>query len=519
MGTAVTEKTKAQIAIDWIERNLIIPDGDYVGDKFKLAEFQKNILIDIYDNDVPIRKAIISMGRGAAKSTLCACILALYLVGPFVKQNTQLVSTALTKEQAGLTYELLVKMLLMNGYFKKYIHVRDFKKQIVNKKLRITYTALSADVKDKQGGAAYVAVHDEVGSIKGPTSALLNAVDYGMAKNKESISFYISTQAEADTDYFSQLIDTYKEGVEPSVYVKVFACPEDVDPFSEEALEYHPAFNEFADKESIRIKQREAKLMPNELARFRQFYLNQRVDADSAFINPEVWNLNGEEPEDWKNKDVIVALDLSMKNDLTSMTLMFRNDNNDKLSIVPFFYLPEAAIKKRPENERPVWQRWVSDGKLIQIPGESVEYSYVAEQLSYINQHARIIKVVFDPWNIKYFKRDLIEKGFTEHWIDEYLHEFRQNVKDMSPAIRELENMIVNQRLAHGNHPVLTMCFKNVKVKVDSGITNNRMFQKKSSDRKIDGAITTAMCAGAWHDFGTQPKPKSYLFEEDLFVI
>lgn len=514
MGTV----NKSEIAINWIENNLIVPDGDYVGKKIQLADFQKEVLQDVFDNPHGTMKAIITMPRGAAKTTLCACILALFLIGPFVKQNTQLVSTALTKEQAGLTYDLLAKMLVMNHYLAKYVKIRDFKKQIVNPKLRITYTALSADAKDKQGGAAYVAVHDEVGSIRGPRSDLITAVDYGMKKNKGSISFYISTQAAGNNDFYSNLIDTYKDGGEPTAIVKIFACPEEVDPLSEEALEYHPAFNTFGDKEGLRALQREARLMPTKLVEFRQFFLNQRVDAEGAFINPAIWKVNGNQPEPWHGKDVYVSLDLSRVNDLTSMTILFKNDHDEKFSVVPFFYLPQDGIREKAKNDRVQWDVWANEGFITLTPGKIVGYEYVAKQLREIHEKANIVKFAFDRYNIFYFKKHLLDVGFNEHWIQEHQIDFGQGFKSMHPAILQLETMLIQEELAHGNHPVLTYCFDNVKVVVDPA--NWRKFDKKSKDRKIDGAITTVMCAGIYADFGkNKAKPKTYMHEEDLFII
>jgi phage terminase large subunit-like protein len=63
----------------------------------------------------------------------------------------------------------------------------------------------------------------------------------------------------------------------------------------------------------------------------------------------------------------------------------------------------------------------------------------------------------------------------------------------MTPALRELEEKLVNNKLRHGNHPVLTMCAANARVVGDSGA---RKFDKKHARGRIDGMVSLAMAVG-----------------------
>jgi hypothetical protein len=89
--------------IEFIQKTCYIPEGRKVGEPLKLAKFQKEIIRAIYDNDVPTRRAIISMGRKNAKTSLSACLLLNHLCGPSAaeRRNSQLYSTAQSREQAG----------------------------------------------------------------------------------------------------------------------------------------------------------------------------------------------------------------------------------------------------------------------------------------------------------------------------------------------------------------------------------------------------------------------------------
>jgi phage terminase large subunit-like protein len=64
----------------------------------------------------------------------------------------------------------------------------------------------------------------------------------------------------------------------------------------------------------------------------------------------------------------------------------------------------------------------------------------------------------------------------------------------MSPALRVLETDALNGRLAHGKHPVLTMCAANARVTGTDA--NNRKLDKQRSRGRIDGMVALTMARG-----------------------
>lgn len=509
---------KSDAAIEWIESHLFVPEGKAVGQPLKLADFQKEILRKIYDNEHNTRSAFVTMPRKAAKTTLCACIMLLHLVGPFALPNSQIVSTALTRRQAAILFDLAVKMVNFSPYLKDYIDIRRSSKELLVPDLGTVYQALSSDAPSALGLSPALAIHDEVGAIKGPYSDLIDAVETGSGAQANPMSVYISTQAATDSDLLSILIDDALKGTDPRSVVVVYKTPNEVDPFSEEALTFHPAYGSFLNKDEARHKQQEAKRIPSKEPSFRNLYLNQRVEVNTPFISKTTWMQNAQAPELWEGKELYIGLDLSRNNDLTSMTMAYMNEKDDKVSILPFFYLPEDGIADKSRNDRTPWDIWAKEDVLTTTPGKVVDYRFVAQQLMNISRKAKIVAVAFDRYNINYFKRDLLEVGFTEDWIKEHFVDFGQGWVSMSPAIRTLENMFLADSLAHGNHPILWHCFNSAKVIEDHA--NNRKLVKQSPERKIDGAITTVMAIGVMSDYGAiKPKKKSYLQNSDLFII
>jgi len=86
-----------------------------------------------------------------------------------------------------------------------------------------------------------------------------------------------------------------------------------------------------------------------------------------------------------------------------------------------------------------------------------------------------------------------LSAGFNEAELAKFV-EFGQGYVSMSPAIRELESLLLARKIRHHNHPVLTMCASNATVMQDPAA--NRKFLKGRSTGRIDGLVALAMAIG-----------------------
>jgi phage terminase large subunit-like protein len=64
----------------------------------------------------------------------------------------------------------------------------------------------------------------------------------------------------------------------------------------------------------------------------------------------------------------------------------------------------------------------------------------------------------------------------------------------MSPALRDLEAIILERKLKHGGHPILQMCASNAVIAVDDA--GNRKLSKKRSSGRIDGMTALVIALG-----------------------
>lgn len=445
--------------------------------------------------------AIISFGKKNAKTTMASFLLLLHLAGPEAIRNTQLPSTATSRDQAAVLFDLAAKIVRMSPTLEPVITIRDTVKQLYCPELGTLYRALSADASTAHGQSPIFAVHDELGQVRGPRSELFNAVENAMGAHENPMSIVISTQAPTDADLLSILIDDALAGNDPRVVVSLYTADEDLDPFSEEAIQQaNPAYGDFLNAKEVMKQAKDAKRMPAQEPLYRNYTLNQRVEASSPFVTKSVWGANGGQPEG--GRIAYGGLDLSETNDLTALVLVV--PSGGVLHVHPTFWLPAEGLPERARKDRVPYDVWAQQGLIQTTHGRSVEYEYVAKCLADQFQQMDLRKIAFDRWNMRHLRPWLVKAGLSESFIEERFMDFGQGYVSMSPALRSLESLLLNAKLRHGNHAVLTMCAANSVVKSDEA--GNRKLDKKRSRGRIDGMVALAMaCAAASEDMDGKP--------------
>lgn len=484
--------TRGEENAQWIERYCRIPEGKYVGKPVKLTAKQKKWLCRIYDT--PTRLFILSMGRKGAKTTFAAFLLLLHLCGPEAVRNGHLFSDAQSRDQASILFALAAKIVRMSPDLLSAVQIRDTAKQIACPELGTLYHALSAEASTAFGLSPSFVVHDELGQVKGPRSALYEALETASAAQENPLSIIISTQAPTDADLLSLLIDDALTGADPRIKVEIYTAPVELDPFGEEAIRLsNPHYDEFMNKEEVLRQASDAKRMPSREASYRNLILNQRVEARNPFCPRSVWESNGAQPLGSLQaaSEVFGGLDLSSVADLTALVLVSKH--GEAWDVRPTFWLPENGLAEKSRNDRVPYDLWAQQGFLQTTPGSSIEYEFVAEYLRGVFDSCRIKAIAFDRYNMKFLKPWLEKVGFTEEELERFI-EFGQGFASMSPAIRALESLLLSRKIRHGNHPVLNMCNSNATVMTDPA--ENRKFIKGKATGRIDGMVALAEAVG-----------------------
>lgn len=475
-----------------------------VGRRVKLTPQQREWLQDIYDS--PTRTFVLSMGRKNGKTAFSAFLLLLHLCGPEAKPNSQLFSTALSRDQAAILFALAAKMVRMSPDLAEYVVIRDTAKQLACPELGTLYRALSADAPTAFGLSPAFTVHDELGQVKGPRSELYEAIETASAAQDEPLSIIISTQAPTDADLLSLLIDDALSGSDPSLKVRLYTTPLDADPFDDKTIrQANPHFDVLMNKAEVRRQAEDARRLPSREAAYRNLILNQRVEARSPFVSRAVWQENGGAPGPLDRRKVWAGLDLSSVSDLTALVMV-----DDEGGVHSTFWLPHEGLSEKARTDRVPYDVWARDGLLKTTPGRSIEYEFIAEHLRGVFDRCDVQALAFDRYNMKFLRPWLEKVGFSEAEMARFV-EFGQGMVSMSPALRELESRLLAKKLRHGNHPVLTMCAANATVVTDTA--GNRKFTKAKSTGRIDGMVALAMAVGVMpQQVAAEPKFQMLFF-------
>ena len=481
--------TRAEKVIAFIERHCVTPEGALVGKPIVLAEFQKRFLRAIYNNPHGTRRALLSIARKNGKSVLCSGILLASLVGPEAKQNSQIVCGAMSRDQAALIFNAASKMVQLSPVLSQIVRIVPSGKRLIGLPLNTEFRALAADGKTAAGLSPVLCLIDEIGQIRGPQSDFVDQLTSSQGAHAEPLLIAISTQAANDADLFSQWLDDAERSKDPRIVSHCYAAPEGADLMDESAwAAANPALGLFRSLDDLREQLTQAQRMPSMENSARNLLLNNRISTVSPFISPGVWQSCAGAVLPFGDAPVWAGLDLSGKTDLTALVIIGKVAGI--WQVVPHFWAPEIGLSDRAKRDRAPYDVWHRQGYLHSTPGATIDYEFVASDMAAILSGLNVQAVAFDRWRI-----DLLKKELSKIGSDLPLIPMGQGFKDQSICLDALEAELLNARVAHGGHPVLTMCAANAIVVRDPA--NGRKLDKGRATGRIDGLAAMANAFGA----------------------
>lgn len=490
--------TRAGRVLAFIDKYILVPEGKLVGKRLILDQFQIDFIVDVYDNPHMTRQGILSIARKNGKSGLIACIVLAHTIGPERLLNSQIVSGAKSREQAGLVYSLAEKMLNLQPAFRGLYKCIPSSKKIIGLKANVEYKALAAEGTTAHGLSPVLAILDEVGQVQGSSSSFLDAVLTSQGAHDTPLTLMISTQASSDADFLSLRIDDALTGTDPHTICHVYEADKGCDLLDREQWKKaNPALGTFRGIMDLEAQLKQASRIPSLEATARNLLLNQRISLFSLWLSPTVWKENKASPDIEafrKSGNVSLGLDLSMRNDLTAAVLSCK-DEDGFVHLLPFVFAPEIGMKERELRDKAPYTTWVAQGSLIAVPGATLDYSWLCKYLKLkLDQLGiSVATVQFDRWRIKELQSAAAVEGFASEavWV-----EIGQGYVGMSPRIEHFETYLLQGKIKHGSHPLLNMAAANAITVKDPA--NNRKLDKTKTTQRIDPIVAAVMSVGAY---------------------
>lgn len=482
--------TRAERNIRWLE-GLVITSGAYAGQPLKLRAWQKAILRRIYavgpGGIRPVRTALISMGRKGGKSTLCAGLALLHLVGPEAVPRGQVVSAAADRGQAAIIFNELKAFALANPDIADRVIFRDFNKTVEDVVTGSTFAALSADARKAHGLSPTVAICDEVAQWRGRD--LLDALQTGQGAHAEPLLLAISTRSPDPLNPLEELIK-YAEQVDdgtiadPTFVSAVYSAPIEADPWAEETWRLA---NPDADQHriaDIRVQALRAERLPSLEPAFRAFVLNMPTAADTRFIGPADWDACGGAAE--PSGRCFGGLDLaSGASDLTAVSLYWPETGALKV----WAFLPSQALETKAREDAAPYRQWMAQGLVVEIPGRAIDRAWLLAWIARQVEGLDLAGIASDRWGVNDLLAVCDREGITLP-----LRPHGQGFKDMSPSVTAFETAVIAGTLRHGGNPLLRWALANAAVDTDPA--GGRKFSKQRATGRIDPLVAAVEAVG-----------------------
>jgi hypothetical protein len=495
---------------------LPLVDGPAVGQRFVVDPWLEAWIRDIYEPEFVdgvrvVRTAVLSCARKNAKSYAVAGLLLGHLCGPEAIPNGQVFSCAVDREQAAVIFHMCRKMIEMTPFLNRVLRITKSMKTIDVKVSNIkgrgsVYRALSADSSTKHGLGPSFFVYDEYGEARNDN--LWNTMFDGQQAVSSPLAIAISTQTNDPQHPFSQMIDDGLTGQDPTIVCHLFAAPEGCDLMDESAwLAANPALSTWKKRAPIAAAASVAKRLPSKEQSFRRRYLNQRVSQHDALITRADWMAclpGGEFPaptfeakDAWdfeEGEEVYVGLDMSLRTDLTAMTIVSAT-NGDRVKTICF--KPRAYLEEHGERDRQPYATWVKQGWMIATPGRMVDPLFVAREIQRIHARNPIKGLAYDRAYAGELLKRMDEIGMIAQEGEGAglrIVPWGQGFVSMGKAVNAFEQSVLQAELKSDGNPSLTYCVGSAVVEADH--TGQRRFSKNKVTQRIDAAVALAMTLG-----------------------
>lgn len=489
------DKEYADFAVTFIE-SLCHTKGTWAGKKFELIDWQEQIIRDLFGILKPngyrqFNTAYIEIPKKNGKSELAAAIALLLTCGDG-EQRAEVYGAAADRQQASIVFDVAADMVRMCPALNKRVKILASQKRLIYEPTNSFYQVLSAEAYSKHGFNVHGVVFDELHSQ--PNRKLYDVLTKGSGDARMQPLFFLITTAGTDTHSIcyevhqkaQDIIDGRK--IDPTFYPVIYGADDTEDWTSPKVWKKcNPSLGETIGMDKVKTACESAKQNPGEENSFRQLRLNQWVKQAVRWMPMDKWDkcAFAVNEDDLRGRVCYGGLDLSSTTDITAFVLVFPPlDEEDKYVIIPYFWIPEGTLDLRVKRDRVPYDVWERQGYLQTTEGNVIHYGYIEKFIESLGERFNIREIAFDRWGAVQMVQNLEGMGFT-------VVPFGQGFKDMSPPTKELMKLTLEQRIAHGGHPVLRWNMDNIFVRTDPA--GNIKADKEKSTEKIDGAIATIM--------------------------
>lgn len=448
------------------------------------------------------REVYIEVPRKNGKSAISSGV-ALYMLAFDGEHGAEVYSAATTKEQARIVFDdasAMASRTDMGVAFgvvvqRHIITVADTASK---------FLPLAAEASTQDGLNIHFAVLDELHAHK--KRELYDVLDTARGAREQSILWSITTAGdnragicyERRTHVTKILQNTVHD---PAIFGVIYTIDDNDDPFVPTSwAKANPNWGISVLVDDMTAAARKAEAMPSALNNFLTKRLNVWVNGGSPWMDMKAWDrcahADLQNIEEFAGAKVWMGLDLAQKKDFAALVMAFQTEVLElqpdgiyepvtRWCIHTRLYLNELAIQ---ESGNAHLSGWARQGYVHVTDGDLTDFDVVADDMRRFCRLFDVQEIAFDPALSMYFASKLIEEGLP-------LVEITQRALFFTPALLQVENMVLEGNLRHDGNPVMTWMVSNLVVKV-SKFNELRSPTKDRPENKIDGPMAMLMALG-----------------------
>lgn len=183
------------------------------------------------------------------------------------------------------------------------------------------------------------------------------------------------------------------------------------------------------------------------------------------------------------------GVDLSTSKDLTAFVLLFPPQPGLETAVLfPMIWRPGGTAEEAERRDHVPYRDWARAGFLDLCDGDIINYTDVEAAIRWAQDAFDLRMVGFDP----YLSRTITQR--LKPIVP--IVEIPQDLKNMSPAMKETEDLMIRRQLLHIHNTCFRWTFGNVRCYVD-GNGNCKPMKNKSTGR-IDPAVASIIAMAVW---------------------
>ena len=474
----------------------LIPKTD--GTKLEMAKFQKWLIGSLYGwrekgtGNRRYNKAFISMARKNSKTYVASCIaITSLLLEDKPAKNRQVLFVSNALKQAKIGYNMvsseLRQVVKLSPALRSTLDIK--KKQITKLDDDSFIVPVAGKAETLDGFNPTTAIIDEYHEAK--DHAIYNVIKSGMGQQKNGLLCIISTsgfnlKSAMYTDY--QVMTDILQGKQANdrQFIAIWELDdrEEVnDPNN--WIKANPLF------EVPSVKQLMAENLSNDVETARQqndlvpvlvkqFNMWLQSNEDS-FISHAEWAKTIIDKPDIHGRRVVIGIDLSKSNDLTSVSWIIPQDDGTYYCDSHSWVATKYGLVEKMKADNINYQALADAGEcdITDLESGVINYQDVFDFIKRMvdDNDLKVEAICYDPWSFGY----LLGQFEQEDWP---LVETAQNNKTLSFPTKQFKEQILERKIVHPANNLLSIAVDNSVLIYDS--TGNVRINKMKNNEKID---------------------------------